>query len=176
MILISNTLINKFSCHEPVINRINVAWVKDKQHLLEIISQSPFPVLIDYPQNRIKPPQNNINLKDILLMDKIKYLALSNFVKNDIHFFQETSIQIIPKIETKNGILDLEDIISAMNYDDKIVMLDHDDLFNNCGDISIYRNLMLQFQNKCTQMKVSVLSTIGVVFSTTEHLEKFTNT
>ena len=80
-------------------------------------------------------------------------------------------IIIIPKIESPTAVDNIENIVNALQ-NEKIVMLDHDDLFStllkqnkSASDFKEYiRNLVIF----CEKNNVNLLRTIGVVFSDSE--------
>ena len=81
-------------------------------------------------------------------------------------------INIVPKIESPNGVLNIYEICTALKSKEKVVMLDHDDLFSN-----IVRNnekkenfqmYIKKLDDYCQENNVSLLRTVGVVFSDDE--------
>ena len=91
------------------------------------------------PINRIKPPNNNYSINDLIPLLKkytnIKYLAISNVEKKeDLLEYKKiipNNITIVPKIESVNGIMNIKEITDELEAGNKIVMLDHDDLFSS---------------------------------------------
>ena len=81
-------------------------------------------------------------------------------------------ITIVPKIESPNGVKNIEKIIAKLNYDEKFVMLDHDDLFSNIKknneEPSMFQTYIKELIDKCKENNVGLLGTVGVVFSDDE--------
>ena len=57
MILISNHLLRteEIEIDPNAVIRINVAWVKDEDQLMDYLN-IPYTIFLDYPENRKKPP------------------------------------------------------------------------------------------------------------------------
>ena len=109
---------------------------------------------------------------------KISYRRFYHlFVKR--HFFGITSplrvlpdsITIIPKIESPQAVNNIENIISILP-NEKIVMLDHDDLFSSLlkqnKPESDFKNYIENLVIFCEKNNVKLLRTIGVIFSDSE--------
>ena len=80
-------------------------------------------------------------------------------------------ITIIPKIESPQAVNNIENIISILP-NEKIVMLDHDDLFSSLlkqnKPASDFKNYIKNLVIFCEKNNVKLLRTIGVVFSDSE--------
>ena len=59
-----------------------------------------------------------------------------------------------------------------MDYDEKYIMLDHDDLFSkiikNNESIDSFQNYIQKLSDYCNSNKIILLRTIGVIFSDEE--------
>ena len=82
------------------------------------------------------------------------------------------NITIVPKIESPNGVKNIDKIIRRLEYDEKFVMLDHDDLFSNIKknneDPSMFQAYIKKLMDRCKENQVGLLRTVGVVFSDDE--------
>lgn len=153
MIIASQNIINyDVNLPEGTIYRINLAWINDLEILKKILQKHiDQQIFLDLPKNRTKPPNNKYSmdeLKPILQsFSNIKYFAISNVdSKNDLVDFLEyvpKNITIIPKIESPEGVKNIKEI-SELLYSEKIIMLDHDDLFSSI--LKKMRNLVI-FKN-----------------------------
>ena len=132
------------------------------------------------PVNRIKPPNNKYSLDDIIPIlnsyENIRYFAISNVNNgNDLESYNDLipkNITIIPKIESPDGITNVSEIVKAIPGQEKILMLDHDDLFSTLTKLGEqpskfkdYINELVQF---CKENNITLLRTIGVIFSDEE--------
>ena len=80
-------------------------------------------------------------------------------------------ITLVPKIESPDGIANIKEITDSLQTE-KIIMLDHDDLYSALikrgeqpTQFKKYINELIHF---CNQNKVIILRTIGVLFSDEE--------
>ena len=138
------------------IYRINLAWVNDLDELEKLLKKhSKHEIFLDLPIRRIKPPHNSYNLKEII-----------PFINNN------TNIKLIPKIENIIGIKNIEQITKKLPYKEKIIMLDHDDLFSdllkNENNFTNFKKYFTQLVEFCNGNNIKLLRTIGVVFSDDE--------
>ena len=82
------------------------------------------------------------------------------------------NVTIVPKIESPKGVKNIEEIIKKLDYEEQIVMLDHDDLFSNIKkeneDPSNFQKYIKILIEKCRENNVNLLRTIGVIFGTEE--------
>jgi len=167
--------------NETVI-RINLAWIENLTKLEKLLSSFSNEIYLDLPVGRTKPPNNNYSvdeLKKIILAHKnIKYLAISNVESaNDIfsyvNLFREV-LSVVPKIETEKGINNISDICSIIP-DQKIIMLDHDDLFSDLIRLNIPSSNFFYYIKKlsdyCSKNKIQLLKTRGVIFSDMDEYE-----
>ena len=183
MLLISQNIKNHYNLEFPdnVVLRINLAWCNNLEELKEKLSnEKNAKFFLDLPQGRIKPPNNKYSLEEMIPIlesnKQIKYFAVSNVEgKNDLQPFLDKlpdHINIVPKIESPNSILNIKEICDALKTEEKVVMLDHDDLFSsiirkneNKDNFQKYIKKLIDF---CEKENISLLRTVGVMFSDDE--------
>ncbi len=164
--------------------RVNIAWLRDKESLIRILEDFKNDIYLDYPQGRNKPPRPTISLDDAIELakcfDNVKYFAISN-VENpdDVYKIAEKlpdNIEIIPKIETKKGIENLEIIVEKNNI--KHIMLDKEDLYIDVDkDHDIFKSLLNLIREKGEKIGVKILEVQGVVFAVPDdHKRLYPNT
>lgn len=171
MKLISNNALKYMDIPKDYVIRINLAWITDIDELKSIISKLTHDIFLDYPHNRIKPPVTNFNIYELIDLanetKKIKYLALSNSEHtgylNHIRQLLNPSVQIVPKIETVDGVNNVIGVCRAAKT--KIIMLDKDDLFNSVKTPPVYSKLISKLELLCYREKIHILNIIGVIFS-----------
>ncbi len=166
---------------DDTIYRINLAWVNSIDELENLLQKHhQQPIFLDLPKGRIKPPNNRYNLEDLFGIlnnhNNIKYFAVSNVnVPEDLSIYTKVipkEITIVPKIESPNAVLNIDHIITAIPSDQKIIMLDHDDLYSNLiknnEDSSKFTEYIDKLKLFCENKNVVLLRTIGVIFSDEE--------
>ena len=183
MLLISQNIKNHYNLEFPddVILRINLAWCNSLEELKEKLSNvKNAKFFLDLPQGRIKPPNNKYSLEEMIPIlesnKQIRYFAISNIeTKNDLQPFLDKlpdHINIVPKIESPNAILNIKEICDALKTEKKIVMLDHDDLFSsiihNNEDKNSFQKYVKKLIDFCEKENISLLRTVGVMFSDDE--------
>jgi citrate lyase beta subunit len=183
MLLISQNIKNHYNLEFPddVILRINLAWCNSLEELKEKLSNvKNAKFFLDLPQGRIKPPNNKYSLEEMIPIlesnKQIRYFAISNVEnKNDLQPFLDKlpdHINIVPKIESPNAILNIKEICNALKTEKKIVMLDHDDLFSsiihNNEDKNSFQKYVKKLIDFCEKENISLLRTVGVMFSDDE--------
>ena len=183
MLLISQNIKNHYNLEFPddVILRINLAWCNSLEELKEKLSNvKNAKFFLDLPQGRIKPPNNKYSLEEMIPIlesnKRIRYFAISNVEnKNDLQPFLDKlpdHINIVPKIESPNAILNIKEICDALKTEKKIVMLDHDDLFSsiihNNEDKNSFQKYIRKLIDFCEKENISLLRTVGVMFSDDE--------
>ena len=183
MLLISQNIKNHYNLEFPddVVLRINLAWCNSLEELKEKLSnEKNTKFFLDLPQGRIKPPNNKYSLDEMIPMlesnKQIMYFAVSNVEsKNDLQPFLDKlpdHINIVPKIESPNAILNIKEICNALKTEKKIVMLDHDDLFSSIIRKNENKNNFQKYVKKlidfCEKENISLLRTVGVMFSDDE--------
>lgn len=175
MIILSNYILEKghFPVPDDVVIRVNVAWVKTKEELGQILKDISHDIYLDYPQGRSKPPRPTLKLDEVIAFahefPQVKYFAVSN-VEDPEDIFSIKSrlpahIGVVPKIETERGIELLEEIIQRI--DAKYIMLDKEDLYvdvNRNGEL--FAELIERAREKTTKAGAEVLELHGVVFAT----------
>ena len=160
--------------------RINLAWVNSIEEL-EIILQknNNSDIFLDLPVGRTKPPNNKYSFEDIVLIlkknENIKYFAISNV--NSADNIRELikkipkQVSLVPKIESSEGVKNIEQITKVLG-DNKIIMLDHDDLYSNLikqnEPPEKFKEYISNLSNFCQKNNIIMLRTIGVVFSDEE--------
>jgi citrate lyase beta subunit len=165
---------------ENSIFRINLAWINSLEELKILLKKHENnKIFLDMPIGRTKPPDNRYSLEDItaiLILNKnIKYFAISNVnSSNDLKKFINkipNHVSIVPKIESPEGISNIQDIIDMLG-EEKIIMLDHDDLYSNLikknENPEKFKEYILNLSEFCEKNSVIMLRTIGVVFSDDE--------
>jgi citrate lyase beta subunit len=166
---------------ENTIYRINLAWTNTLDELKILLEKhKTHDIFVDLPVHRTKPPNNKYSLEDIIPIfqsnPNVKYLAISNVESsNDLKKYLDLipkSITLIPKIESPTGVNNIEDTMNSIPSDQKIVMLDHDDLYSSMLKNNEPSTNFVSYVNKlveyCTKNNVILLRTIGVIFSDDE--------
>ena len=182
MLLASQNMLNyDLMLPKDVVFRINLAWCNTLKELKSILSnnkKSEF--FLDLPIGRIKPPNNRYSLDDVISIIKenssIRYFAVSNVENSsDLQPFLDKLpdyINIVPKIESPKAVLNIKEICDSLKTKRKTVMLDHDDLFssiiNNNGDKNSFQGYIKKLIDFCEDNNISLLRTVGVVFSDDE--------
>ena len=182
MLLISQNMGNyDLELPKNAILRVNLAWCNSLEELegkLAKNKESEF--FIDLPTGRVKLPNNKYSLDDLIPIiesnKQIKYFAISNVEnKNDLQPFLDKlpdHVNLVPKIESPNSILNIKEICNALKTEKKIVMLDHDDLFSsiihNNEDKNKFQEHIKLLIDFCNANNISLLRTVGVVFSDDE--------
>ncbi len=180
LIVSQNLLKHDVSIPKDTVLRINLAWCDSIEELNTILAKhQENHVFIDLPTKRIKPPNNRYTLNDLLPVLKsnphVKYLAISNVESpDDILDYMEQipdTINLVPKIESPKAVKNIEKIVNSLK-NEKIVMLDHDDLFtsmiNNNESADEFKNYIQDLVMYCSSNKITLLRTVGVIFSDNE--------
>ena len=182
MLIVSQN-ISQYNISFPndVVYRINLAWINNLQELERLLKKhDKQKILLDLPINRIKPPNNKYSLDDIISIlnsyENIKYFAISNVNNaNDLEPYNDLipkNITIVPKIESPDGISNVSEIVQAIPGQEKILMLDHDDLFSALTKLaeppSNFKNYINELVEFCKENNITLLRTIGVIFSDEE--------
>ena len=166
---------------ENTVFRINMAWCNSLKELESKLSKNKeMKFFIDLPIGRIKPPNNKYTLDEIIPIIKsnsnIQYFAVSNVEsRNDLEPFLKKlpdRIIIVPKIESPTAIENIDEICNELKYEKRIIMLDHDDLFSSIihsnEDEEKFQQYMKKLVDYCENNDISLLRTVGVVFSDDE--------
>jgi hypothetical protein len=179
MLIISQNLSNySMPFPDDVIYRINLAWINTIDELNEIlIKHKQHKIFLDLPTHRTKPPVNRYTIEELIPtirnFSNISYFAISNANhSDDILSIQEKlpdGIIVVPKIESILGIENIKDIIDSINANEKIIMLDHDDLYRsiekNDEPISKFHDSIDTLVEFCNKNNVILLRTRGVIFA-----------
>jgi len=182
MLIVSQNISNHdISFNNDVIYRINLAWINNLQELEILLKKHKnHKIFLDLPINRVKPPNNKYSLNDISQILKyynnIKYFAISNVNSSkDLEpyiQFIPNNIILVPKIESPEGISNVSEIVQAIPGQEKILMLDHDDLFSALTKLaeppSNFKNYINELVKFCKENNTVLLRTIGVIFSDEE--------
>jgi citrate lyase beta subunit len=161
--------------------RINLAWCNSIKQLKDILGKHKNnSIFLDLPIKRIKPPNNKYTLDDLVPVissyNQIKYFAISNVESSaDLEEYIQkipANIILVPKIESPMAIQNISEIVNAIPSKEKILMLDHDDLFStiimNEESYDIFQNYIKKLVDFCEENKIILLRTIGVMFSDEE--------
>lgn len=156
---------------KEIVARVNLAWQKNKQDAEAVLTNLSHKIYLDYPQGRTKPPKPTISLDEALELAekfKVKYFAVSNAEDPKAMLAIKQKLpsvtELVPKIETKKGVLNLENIAQTANI--KYVMLDKDDLYIDVNrDQEIFENLIKTVRNKCSSLGIRALELSGVIFT-----------
>ena len=173
MILLSNHLLTlpEFKNIEDVIVRINMAHVKDIKELYRFVKVD-YDIFLDYPKGRTKPPVPTLDINDALEVmsqyKNIKYFASSNIEEvSEVDVICDIipdTVSFVPKIETLQGVLNLEKIFNGGRV--KHIMLDSEDLFTDIkNDVSLYTYLIERVRKVCDEHNVKLLELYGVIFN-----------
>ena len=179
MLIVSQNITNyDISLPKNAIFRVNLAWINSVDELKVILNKhESHAIFLDLPINRTKPPDNRYTLNDLVSIlqeyNNIKYLAISNVeTGSDLDEYVTvvpSHITIIPKIESHTGVQNIKNITKKLEYKERIVMLDHDDLYSNLLKSNIssdkfpyYVNSLIEF---CKSNNITLLRTIGIIFT-----------
>lgn len=178
MIIISHNILFKTDLYLPphVVMRVNVAWQKNIEEVENVLSRLKHDIYLDYPQGRTKPPRPTLTLDEAIEIahkfDHVKYFAVSNVEEPDAIFLIKkrlpSRIELVPKIETKKGIENLEKIIKKIKA--KYIMLDKEDLYVDVNkDYNLFENLVEVARKTCKKCGTHGLELQGVIFSPYSH-------
>ena len=182
MLIVSQNLTNyDIPIPKNAIFRVNLAWCNSIDELKLILKKhSNFKIFLDLPTKRIKPPNNRYSIEDLIPIinsnKQIHYLAISNVESSsDLQKYFELlpkNVTVIPKIESSKAIENLQNITSILPESEKILMLDHDDLFSDIlkkneteSKFKEYIKMLIKF---CDKNNIKLLRTVGVVFNDEE--------
>tara|TARA_B110000014_G_C20104584_1_gene580594 strand:+ start:291 stop:860 length:570 start_codon:yes stop_codon:yes gene_type:complete len=181
MLIVSQNITNyDINLPSDAIFRINLAWINNLDTLKNILEKhSENNIFIDLPKNRTKPPNNKYSMNEIKPIlenySNIKYIAISNVDSakhlSDFLEYIPKNIVIVPKIESYMGIKNIAEISNLLT-NEKIIMLDHDDLYSSMlkqkddpKNFPIYIQSLIDY---CNQNNITLLRTVGVMFADTE--------
>ena len=165
---------------EKSILRINLAWVNSIKDLEEILKKHvKSEIFLDLPIGRTKPPNNKYSFEDLIIIlrtnKNIKFLAISNVNSSkNLHEYVENipkHVSLVPKIESPEGVKNIKAITNMLS-NQKIIMLDHDDLYSNLikqnEKPEKFKEYVKNLGEFCKENNVIMLRTIGVIFSDEE--------
>jgi hypothetical protein len=165
---------------ENSVFRINLAWVNTLDELKFLLKKhTNSEIFLDLPIGRTKPPNNKYSFEDLISVlnsnKNIHFFAISNVSSSqDLKSFIDVipeHVSIVPKIENPEGVLNIKEITDTLR-NKKIVMLDHDDLFSNLikknENPEKFKDYITSLTEFCQKNDVTLLRTIGVVFSDEE--------
>ncbi|KFM19838.1 pyruvate kinase protein [Marine Group I thaumarchaeote SCGC AAA799-D07] len=180
LLIISQNITNyDLPIPKDAIFRINLAWVDSIDELTKILAiHRSNEIFLDLPTNRTKPPNNKYSVDDLVPIinsnSNIKFFAISNINNsNDLKEYLEKipeHITLVPKIESPEGVTNVKEICNVLR-NEKILMLDHGDLYtillknNKKNEFTNYLKQLLDF---CKNNNITLLRTIGVIFSDEE--------
>ena len=180
-IISQNTTNYGIQVPNDTILRINLAWCSSIKQLKNILDKHKNnSIFLDLPIRRIKPPNNKYTLDDLIPVissyNQIRYFAISNVESPDDleDYIQKipANIILVPKIESPTAIQNISEIVNAIPTDEKVLMLDHDDLFSkiikNNEPVDNFKNYIQKLSDYCNSNKIILLRTIGVMFSDEE--------
>ena len=181
MRIFSQNLINyDIPIPEDSIFRINLAWINTLDELNSILKKHEHSkIFMDLPIGRTKPPNNKYSFDDILSIlvsnKNVKYFAISNVnSSDDLKLFIDKipdHVSLVPKIESPEAVSNIEEITNMLKGK-KIIMLDHDDLFSNLikknEPIEKFKEYIVNLTEFCQKNNITMLRTIGVIFSDEE--------
>ena len=166
---------------KDTIFRINLAWCSSIDELKAMLQKHrDNKIFLDLPIKRIKTPNNRYTLDDLIPIiqshQQIKYFAVSNVESpDDLESFIKKlppGVILVPKIESPTAIKNISDIVNVLPANEKILMLDHDDLFSaiikNNEPVDVFKKYIQQLVDYCNSNKIILLRTIGVMFSDEE--------
>ena len=166
---------------KDTIFRINLAWCSSVDELKAMLQKHrDNKIFLDLPIKRIKTPNNRYTLDDLIPIissnQQIKYFAVSNVESpDDLKSFIKKlppGVILVPKIESPTAIKNISDIVNALPANEKILMLDHDDLFSaiikSNEPVDVFKKYIQQLVDYCNSNKIVLLRTIGVMFSDEE--------
>ena len=166
---------------KDTIFRINLAWCSSVDELKAMLQKHrDNKIFLDLPIKRIKTPNNRYTLDDLIPIisshKQIKYFAVSNVESpDDLKSFIKKlppGVILVPKIESPTAIKNISDIVNVLPANEKILMLDHDDLFSaiikSNEPVDVFKKYIQQLVDYCNSNKIILLRTIGVMFSDEE--------
>ena len=176
MLLISRHLMQYGIVPLDAVIRINLAWEQSLRQLSQHLMDINHDVFLDVPCGRKKPPHNTYDKQDVADVvrnhQKIRYVAISQVEqKEDIQWWLENLppyVSVVPKIESTTGCKNI--LLITQDIAKPIIMLDHDDLFQDLCSLGQAEELYTSWVNPlidtCKKHHIEILRTVGVVFVT----------
>ena len=148
-----------------------MAYIRDMKEFHKFL-QIDYDIFLDYPKGRTKPPVPILDINDALeVMSRyknIKYFASSNIEDvSEVDIICDIipdTVSFVPKIETLQGVLNLEKIFKSnlVNH----IMLDSEDLYTDVSnDVSLYTYLIDRVKKVCDKYDIKLLELYGVIFN-----------
>ncbi|OHA65127.1 MAG: hypothetical protein A2672_03265 [Candidatus Wildermuthbacteria bacterium RIFCSPHIGHO2_01_FULL_49_22b] len=173
MLIVSNHLMAKggFVLPDHAVVRVNVAWIPTKEKLVETLGEIKHDIYLDYPQGRTKPPKPTIALHETIAIipqfPQIKHFAVSNVEDPEaIHAIKTqlpSHVGIVPKIETRRGIENLEAIVEKIQ--NRYIMFDKEDLYLDVDRDPVQFEALIDLaRQKSKKLGIEILELHGVVF------------
>lgn len=172
ILVVSNKVLEMDHEGTKVVSRLNLAWMRDKEHARSTLSKIDIPVFLDFPHGRSKPPRPNMTLSEAIdLMnefEKVRFFAISNVEQHedmkDLRARMPDRVELVPKIETKRGVKNLKSIVAGALT--RYIMLDKEDLYNDVDkDVDMFEMLIEHARMAARDVDCHVLELQGVVFS-----------
>lgn len=180
MLIVSQNLSNyDLPLPEDAVFRINLAWVSSLDELKSLLKKhKKHSIFLDLPVRRIKPPNYNYSMNDLLPIlheyQNIKYFAISNVESaEDLSKYLEIipkDVTVVPKIENALGISNIKEITDKL-HSQKVIMLDHDDLYSSLvksNKFSSFKECVNELIDFCNANNITLLRTKGVIFGDDE--------
>lgn len=172
MLVISNNLRGKIPIPRDAVIRVNVAWLRNKRELKNVIESNRARIIfLDFPNGRLKPPRPKLKFNDILLVmkkyKKINFFAVSN-AGDPAHVARIRKVipgyvKLVPKIETIRGVNNIKELFRESQSD--VFMLDKEDLYLSVSaDTNLYNKLVTRTRNSCRKLNITLLELQGVIF------------
>lgn len=165
MFLISNSI--KEVAPPDTVVRINLAWESSPEQLETEIKAIKNDVLLDYPHKRTKPPYNKYSKEEVTHIANrhanVKFLAISNVESIEDMLGFEVTAKIVPKIESLKAIDNIEEIMSHLNYENKVIMLDKEDLLNDLDSKDAIDSTIARLSAYCCSNGIEMIQIAGIV-------------
>lgn len=164
---------------DSAVFRVNVAWIKSRENLFELLKEIKNDIFLDFPKGRLKPPIPVLGFDDLLAamhrFDNIRYFGMTDVkTAEDIIEMRKKipeRILLIPKIESREGIDNLEEILAQLRKDEGYIMLDKEDLYTDLKDHKESFEQYVQLaRNKSKRNNIKVLELQGVIFAANEDI------
>ena len=166
---------------DSAVFRVNVAWLKSRKELFSLLKSIKNDVFLDFPEGRLKPPVPVLDFDDLLVamreFDNIKYFGMTNVkTAEDIIEMRKKipeRILLVPKIESRKGIDNLEQIFKRLRKDEGYIMLDKEDLYTDLKDHKeLFEQYVSMARDKSKSKNIKVLELQGVIFAANEDISK----
>ena len=173
MLVVSNHAYDTIGSPADAVIRLNLAWMKNRDEAERTLANlRGHQVYLDYPRGRSKPPKPVVTLDEaISLANKyveVKFFAVSNIESPltilGVKALLPSTVEIVPKIETKRGVMHLKEIVEKTKC--KYIMLDKEDLYTDVGqNADQYDSLVTVTRDVVKSLGVTLLELQGVIFA-----------